>query len=183
MGAPPGDPGNGCLSNLAEGLNGTIFNPDYPADCPYITAVGATMLPRNGTVQDAELTMYVPEVAPHFSSAGGFSNFYPAPSYQKAAVDKYLAKYVPDYPYYYANASGTNYGENGGIYARGGRGYPDVAANGAYLNAFVAGELGQWFGTSLAAPIFASVITLVSSPYRLSTNADAETRSTRSVRE
>ena len=97
VGAPPGDPpgSNGCLSNLAEGLNGTIFNPDYPADCPYITAVGATMLPRNGTVYDNELTMYVPEVAPHFSSAGGFSNFYSVPSYQKKAVEGYFADHDP----------------------------------------------------------------------------------------
>ena len=65
------------------------------------------------------------------------------------------------YPYYHANASGTNYGAGGGIYNRAGRGYPDVSANGAYLNAYVAGDLGNWFGTSLAAPIFASVITLV----------------------
>ena len=69
---------------------------------------------------------------------------------------------VSSYPYYTANATGTNYGAGGGIYARGGRGMPDVAANGAYLNAYVAGELNNWFGTSLASPIFASVINLVS---------------------
>jgi tripeptidyl-peptidase-1 len=94
---PPGDPpgSNGCLSNEAEGLNGTIFNPAYPGDCPYVTSVGATMLPRNGTVNDKELTMYVPEVAPHFSSAGGFSNFYPMPSYQAKAVQNYLDNHVP----------------------------------------------------------------------------------------
>ncbi|KXL48240.1 hypothetical protein M433DRAFT_8179 [Acidomyces richmondensis BFW] len=164
VGAPPGDPpgsATGCLSNLTEGMNGTIFNPDYPADCPYVTAVGATMLPRNGTIYDKELTMYVPEVAPHFSSAGGFSNYYPMPGYQAAAVAEYFAKHDPGYPYYYANASGTNYGEGGGIYARGGRAMPDVSANGAWLNAIVAGSLGNWFGTSLAAPIFSSVLTLI----------------------
>ena len=66
VGGFPGDPGNGCLSNLPEGLNGTIFNPDYPVGCPYLTAVGGTMLPRNGSVYDAETTLFTPQVAPHF---------------------------------------------------------------------------------------------------------------------
>ena len=78
--------------------------------------------------------------------------------YLIALLMKLIAK---SYPYYYANASGTNYGADGGIYARGGRGIPDVSANGAYLNVNVAGDLGNWFGTSLASPIFASVITLI----------------------
>lgn len=65
------------------------------------------------------------------------------------------------YPYYHANASGTNYGANGGLYNRGGRAFPDVSANGAYLKLPVAGKDGHWFGTSLAAPTFASVINLV----------------------
>ena len=115
-GQPAGDPpgSNGCLSNLAEGLNGTIFNPSYPSDCPYVTSVGATMLPRNGTVNDEELVMNVPSLVPGFSSSGkrsitddqstlltryrqgGFSNFYPMPSYQSKAVTNYLDNYVPE---------------------------------------------------------------------------------------
>lgn len=96
VGIFPGDPPpNGCLSNLAEGMNGTIFNPDYPGDCPYITTVGATMLPRNGTIYDAEEVMDTPEVAPHFTSGGGFSNFYDVPKYQKKAVAEYFANHDP----------------------------------------------------------------------------------------
>jgi tripeptidyl-peptidase-1 len=40
----PGSNGNefGCLSG--NGQNGTIYNPDYPSGCPYITTVGATRL-------------------------------------------------------------------------------------------------------------------------------------------
>ena len=72
-----------------------MFAPNYPADCPFVTAVGATMLPRNGSVYDEELVMNVPEVAPHFSSGGGFSNFYTVPDYQKKAVDEYYANYDP----------------------------------------------------------------------------------------
>jgi tripeptidyl-peptidase-1 len=55
----PGSNGNaeGCLS--APGLNGTIYNPDYPSGCPYITAVGATRLYPDQTVNDPESAMQV----------------------------------------------------------------------------------------------------------------------------
>jgi tripeptidyl-peptidase-1 len=55
----PGSNGNseGCLS--APGENGTIYNPDYPSGCPYITAVGATRLYPDQTVNDPESAMQV----------------------------------------------------------------------------------------------------------------------------
>lgn len=60
-----------------------------------------------------------------FSSGGGFSNIYPMPSYQQAAVENYLTNHNPGYPSYAGNASfGT------GLYNRAGRAYPDVSANG-----------------------------------------------------
>lgn len=163
---PPGDPpgSNGCLSNLDAGLNGTIFNPAYPSDCPFLTSVGATMLPVNATVYDDEVVMNIPAFLPlHFSSGGGFSNYYPVPEYQRAAVDEYFANHDPEYKYYEADFTSKKViGANGGIYARNGRAFPDVAANGAYHPIFLAGEAYHEFGTSLSAPTFASVITLVS---------------------
>lgn len=36
-----------------------------------------------------------------------------------------------------------------------------VSANGALLLAYVNGDLGHWYGSSLAAPIWASTITLI----------------------
>lgn len=164
---PPGDPpgSNGCLSNLGAGLNGTIFNPAYPSDCPFLTSVGATMLPVNATVYDDEVVMNIPEFLPlQFSSGGGFSNYYPVPDYQRAAVDEYFANNDPGYKYYEADFTSKKViGANGGIYARNGRAFPDVAANGAYHPIFLAGEAYHEFGTSLSSPTFASVITLVSS--------------------
>jgi tripeptidyl-peptidase-1 len=47
------------------------------------------------------------------------------------------------------------------VYNRAGRGYPDVAANGAFLKAFNDETLFHFFGTSLASPIFGSVLTLI----------------------
>jgi tripeptidyl-peptidase-1 len=154
----PGDGGpNGCL-----GPEGKIFNPQYPSNCPYVTSVGATQLYADQTVLDKESVMQVNlgGSAANFSSSGGFSNYFPQPSYQKAAVEEYFAAHNPSYPYYSQLQVDLN--TTKGLYNRIGRAYPDVASNGAYMPAYVNGELNQWFGTSLAAPTFASILTLVS---------------------
>lgn len=66
---------NGCVSGF--GQNQTIFNPDYPVGCPWVTAVGATQLYANQTVLDPESAMQVDlwsagrsEAYHYFSSAG-----------------------------------------------------------------------------------------------------------------
>ena len=62
-------------------------------------------------------TVNIPEVAVYFSG-GGFSNYFPLPSYQADAVLAWFQKHSPDL--------GPNvYNES-----RRSRGYPDVAANG-----------------------------------------------------
>jgi tripeptidyl-peptidase-1 len=83
------------------------------------------------------------------------------PSYQAAAVSNYFAEHDPDLPYYVANSDASNVGVNGGVYNRAGRGYPDVSANGAFLLTYVNLTQGTFFGTSLASPIFGSVLTLL----------------------
>ncbi|KAJ6568215.1 peptidase S8/S53 domain-containing protein [Mycena sp. CBHHK59/15] len=55
----------------------TTFIPTFPGGCPFVTVVGATQ--------------NVPEQAATFS-AGGFSNYFAAPSYQTTAVQTYLAR-------------------------------------------------------------------------------------------
>lgn len=97
--------------------------------------------------------------AQNFSSAGGFSNYYPQPTYQQAAVANYFAEANPPYPYY--SEFGVNVNKTKGIYNRIGRGYPDVAANGANFRAYATGVDYHWYGTSLASPLFASVLTLI----------------------
>lgn len=167
VGNAPDDPGVlGCISGF--GQNGTIFNPDYPVGCPWVTAVGATQLYANQTVLDPESAMavdlYEPGDSPvyhTFSSSGGFSNLFSSPSYQQAAISAWHEYHDPGYPTYVVNADLTNIGINGGRYNRAGRGYPDVSANGAYMNVFVGGNPYHEFGTSLASPIWASVMTMV----------------------
>lgn len=147
-------------------FNGTTFAPYFPSSCPYVTSVGATQLEHDETVDDPEHVMYQPGLIagtpPYsiFGSGGGFSNYFKMPGYQKDAVNTYFDKYDPGYPsYVYSGKSSV--GKNGGKYAKGGRGAPDVSANGAKLSVFVNGGLQSQFGTSLATPIWASMITLI----------------------
>ena len=77
-----GDDGVATRSGPCLGSKKNIFVPDTGASCPYITTVGATVLP-SGSVPGDEETAVV-----EFSSGGGFSNIFTTPSYQSAAVSK-----------------------------------------------------------------------------------------------
>jgi tripeptidyl-peptidase-1 len=154
---PGDDSANGCLGNASQ-----VYNPSFPT-CPWVLNVGATRLYDYQTVNDPESAMQANLGVGFelFASAGGFANYFPVPDYQKSAISNYFSSHEPGLPYYDANDQATNIGANGGFYNRAGRGFPDVSANGAELLAFVGGSLGHWFGTSLSAPIWGSVITLI----------------------
>lgn len=150
-----------CING--SGQTQTIYNPGNPVACPYLTSVGATQLQPGTTVQDAESAMQT-NLGPGeelFASSGGFANYFPVPDYQKSAVQKYFSRHDPGHKWYIANNEASNIGENGGIYNRAGRGIPDISANGANFRAFTTGKNYHWFGTSLAAPLWASIITLI----------------------
>lgn len=146
----------GTDDNNADGCLGTgqVFNPDFPASCPYVTALGATYL--TGAVGSDE------EVAvTRFPSGGGFSNIYPRPSYQDTAVENYFSTANPPYESYEFteptnNPKADQYGS--GIYNRGGRGYPDAAAVGDNVLIFTNGLPTLIGGTSASAPVFASIL-------------------------
>ena len=144
---PAGDDNaDGCLGT------GNIFSPDFPATCPYLTTAGATFLPSGGDVtKDQEVAVT------RFPSGGGFSNLYPIPSYQASAVATYFATAGTQYPYY-TGVNNSNIGANGGIYNKGGRGYPDVSAVGDNIVIFNAGAPTLIGGTSASAPVFAAVL-------------------------
>ncbi|KAF7307418.1 Family S53 protease-like protein [Mycena indigotica] len=108
-----------------------LFVSVFPASCPYVTAVGSTI-------------SFNPEIAVNFTG-GGFSEYFPLPSYQTAAVDAFL-KTVPD-----------------GLpnFNRAGRGYPDLSLQGwNYLVTFN-GQRIPVSGTSASAPTVAAMISLV----------------------
>jgi len=110
-----------------------IFIPTFPADSPWVTAVGGT-------------TSSNPEVAAYFSG-GGFSNYFAQPSYQTKAVETYLssAKHLPPSNLY--NASGA--------------GFPDVSFQAEYFVIVYSGSSTEVSGTSCASPSFAGVVSLL----------------------
>ncbi|KAG9317808.1 peptidase S8/S53 domain-containing protein [Chiua virens] len=119
-----------CYTNT--GVNRTVFLPEFPASCPYVTSVGGTN--------------YIPETAVFFSG-GGFSNYFPRPSYQDAAVTKYLQDLAP--------------GTYEGLYNPYGRGIPDVAAQAWNFLIVYQGQAGYVAGTSCSSPTFASFISML----------------------
>ncbi|KAJ7624540.1 subtilisin-like protein, partial [Roridomyces roridus] len=116
--------GDGGASDNQMGC--TSFVPMFPASCPYVTSVGGTF--------------FQPPTAFTFSG-GGFSNYFPAPSYQTAAISTYL---------------GGIGNTNAGFYNPSGRGIPDVASE---WEVYVVDRAVG--GTSCATPIFSSFIALI----------------------
>ncbi|KAG8405499.1 hypothetical protein J3458_022151 [Metarhizium acridum] len=120
------------------------LQPRQPVSCPYLTAVGATQLSPSSIVHDAEVALQTPLPGTElFASGGGFSNYFPAPEYQRSAVQSYLARHDPGHRFYVADDNASNIGADGGLYNRAGRGIPDVAANGANFRAFTNGSDGH----------------------------------------
>lgn len=89
-----------------------------------------------------------PERAISFSG-GGFSDFFPRPSWQDATITKYLDEQAdPTFMQYY-NTSG--------------RAYPDISAQGVYFETILNGTLGYLSGTSASAPAVAAIVALLNS--------------------
>jgi tripeptidyl-peptidase I len=151
-------PGDFNLTTGCAGPKGTIFYPQTSSTCPYVLSVGSTVFERNPTTGSrCNLT----EVATdRFASGGGFSNYFDVPAYQAAAVETYFATTPLSFSGYLE--IGNNYSAVGnGVYKIGGRGYPDVSAIG---DNFVFRSNGKWGlvgGTSLSAPVWASVLTRI----------------------
>ncbi|KAH8979692.1 subtilisin-like protein [Lactarius akahatsu] len=114
------------------------FTPIFPATCPYVTAVGATM-------------SLGPEVAASLSG-GGFSDIFQRPEYQQQAVSTFLDNLGHQYS---------------GLYNPLGRGIPDISAQARRIPIFHKGEEDILKGTSCSAPIVSGIISLLND-YRLS---------------
>lgn len=123
--------------------NGT-FNPSFPGTCPYVTTVGATQIRRDASVN-------TPEVACEtvIYSGGGFSNVFPLPSYQAAAVRSWFKNHPPPYDADRFNNSQLT------------RGIPDISANGANYVIAVDGNFSFIYGSSAATPVVGAIFTLI----------------------
>ncbi|KAF7364430.1 Family S53 protease-like protein [Mycena sanguinolenta] len=108
------------------------FMPVFPAACPFVTAVGSTQ-------------GFAPEKAINFTG-GGFSNVFPTPHYQTAAVSGFLETIPSDFP---------------GIFNKTGRAYPDVSTQGWNFEMVAGGEVILEGGTSASSPTFAGIIALI----------------------
>ncbi|KAH9020555.1 subtilisin-like protein [Lactarius deliciosus] len=126
---PAGDDGVG--ENCNDESGNVRFVPEFPASCPYLTAVGGT-------------TDY-PEIAAPLSG-GGFSDHFPRPAYQDVAVSAFLER------------QGIQYS---GLYNPEGRGIPDIAAQALSFPIILqnAGRIME--GTSCSTPIVAGIISLL----------------------
>jgi tripeptidyl-peptidase-1 len=110
----------------------------FPGTCPYITSVGAT----------EHVSVNTPESAAGLS-AGGFSNIFRLPDYQKEAVSQYYSKHPPPY--------------NSSVYrnTQAVRGFLDVFANGVNYSVAINGSFWSISGTSASSPVFGAVVTLL----------------------
>ncbi|KAM9204474.1 tripeptidyl-peptidase 1 isoform 1-T1 [Mergus octosetaceus] len=131
-----GDDGAGC--RRVPGGNHT-FRPSFPASSPYVTTVGGTSF-KNPFLVTAEVTDYI--------SGGGFSNVFPMPDYQAAAVRSFLRSAAKLPPSSYYNSSG--------------RAYPDLAAlSDNYWVVTNRVPLPWVSGTSASTPVVAGMLALV----------------------
>lgn len=124
-----GDSGVGSMTGSCE-----KFEPMFPADSPYVTAVGAT-------------TKINPEEGASLSS-GGFSYRWSRPSWQDKAVENYFST-SKDLP-------------PSELYNSDGRAFPDVSAQGtSYVVVNNNTTIPGVSGTSASSPTFAGIIALI----------------------
>lgn len=152
---------SGSANSPWNGTNtwtGSGYFPSFPATCPYVTAVGATMGPNNNdgkevVCQSATKSSSGEEIITGgiITTGGGFSTFFSRPSYQSNAIDSYIS---------FINANSNSPIEGFNSY---GRGIPDVSFLGTDYQVMIGGILETVFGTSCSSPVFAAMISLVNS--------------------
>ncbi|XP_062481239.1 tripeptidyl-peptidase 1 isoform X2 [Pezoporus occidentalis] len=131
-----GDDGAGCR-RVRSGNH--TFRPSFPASSPYVTTVGGTTF-KNPFLVTAEVTDYI--------SGGGFSNVFPMPQYQAAAVGQFLRSTPKLPPSSYYNSSG--------------RAYPDLAAlSDNYWVVTNRIPLPWVSGTSASTPVVGGMVALI----------------------
>ncbi|KAF8265230.1 subtilisin-like protein [Lactarius quietus] len=140
---------NGSCQNsisLEDGDAYTLrFIPTYPQSCSFVVSVGATQINSGSTVNDTESACDRGGIY----SGGGFSDIFPMPSYQAAAVTNFLKEHPPPYSPAQFNNSGMA------------RGFPDLAANGANYVITVDSQFELFFGTSASSHLVGSMIAMI----------------------
>ncbi|KAK0623800.1 peptidase S8/S53 domain-containing protein [Immersiella caudata] len=141
-----GHPDGFCSDPFQPNTNTTTsgnFVPNWPASCPWVTAVGGT----------SPSDPYNPESLAYRrffnnntrSSSGGFSNIFPLPLYQASAVRSYLTAQTSHLSPLASRFNAT------------GRAYPDISALASGYRMVTDGKWRSVHGTSAAAPVVASI--------------------------
>uniref|UniRef100_K3XAP6 subtilisin n=1 Tax=Globisporangium ultimum (strain ATCC 200006 / CBS 805.95 / DAOM BR144) TaxID=431595 RepID=K3XAP6_GLOUD len=138
-------------SHLADFCNipqCTQFLANFPASSPFVTAVGATTFDTTSSSSGKyrEVVTTIKDGA-LITSGGGFSALFPRPAYQDAAVHAYLKR-----------ADNAGFSDYFNIQ---GRGYPDITGLGHAFPVYVDGEMLPTDGTSVSAPLLASMVVLL----------------------
>ena len=150
--------GCACTSNSGSSIatwtgvgtwSGSGYFPSFPATCPYVTAVGATM-GSDGSVpaSTGDEIACQSQLGGVITSGGGFSTHYATPSWQSSAVKGYFQALT--------SQPATGYNKNG-------RGIPDLSLVGVQYQVFIDGQLTSVYGTSCSTPVTAALITLINS--------------------
>ncbi|KAK7957999.1 tripeptidyl peptidase precursor [Apiospora saccharicola] len=121
-----------CVSNDGQGR--PMFIPTFPASCPYVTAVGATLASGGPPFEAASF------------SAGGFSNYFRVPRWQRRDAASYVAAMGPSHA---------------GFYNSSGRAVPDLSTIGINYLIQWAGLQTSILGTSASTPVIAALIALI----------------------
>jgi tripeptidyl-peptidase-1 len=131
----------------AGSWTGEGYFPNFPATCPWVTAVGASMGAGGypPAVGESEISCQS-QLGGVITSGGGFSTYYEVPDWQSSFTSAYLDGV--------STAPTSGYNKNG-------RAIPDMSMMGVYYQVVVGGSLVSLFGTSCSAPVTAAVVSLV----------------------
>ena len=128
--AASGDTGGAVLNS---GACTAVLSPQYPATSPQVIQVGGTEPIMNQSLSGSVTGLNQEPAWPY--SGGGFSQQYPAPSWQQVGSAK------------------------GPIQSNGNRGGPDVAGPASYNFIYYGGRAAAGRGTSFASPLWAGIVT------------------------
>ncbi|KAJ8517886.1 hypothetical protein ONZ45_g4995 [Pleurotus djamor] len=117
---------------VTTNLSSDLFQPMFPASCPFVTTVGGTR--------------GIPETTVFFSG-GGFSNTFARPLYQSDAVSAYL------------DALGDTIDPS--LFNATGRAYPDISALALGFQVVIGGAVHSVGGTSASCPTSAGIVALL----------------------
>jgi tripeptidyl-peptidase-1 len=123
--------------------SGQGYFPSFPATCPYVTAVGGTMGSGGSVPSLGEEIACQSQLNGIITTGGGFSTFYPTPTWQQDAVNTYFDN-LPS-----ASTPSSGYNING-------RGYPDISFVAVRYQVMIGGSIFNIYGTSASSPVMAA---------------------------